>query len=341
ITICPDVQKNLSALIAAPQSSEAGGILVGSRTSQAGSIQVMVQGALQAKTRENFSREFHYQHHIWRELYQAKAELYPNLEIVGWFHSGSSPVTTAVDLEIHNAFFPEEYQVLLVVNSSGSPLACYHMQKGELITAEVIAAEAFTGLADNISAWTDTAAAAAPAPTVKAGTTNSIPLGLELTLQMKVMVGLAICLTLITLAFFPIIRPIESDPQTKPVQPTAPFAHSEPLQQPQASPQQPQAGQHQSQASQLKPQVTQQVPTSQQSAGDAPEQPKDASQAKRAAKNADAGERRYVVKRGDSLWKISEAFYGSGFDFYKLIRANGIATPGNLYVGMVLIIPDK
>ena len=49
----------------------------------------------------------------------------------------------------------------------------------------------------------------------------------------------------------------------------------------------------------------------------------------------------YVVKRGDSLWKISKQFYGMGNNWKKIWDANKktIKDPDKIYPGMKLIIP--
>ena len=50
----------------------------------------------------------------------------------------------------------------------------------------------------------------------------------------------------------------------------------------------------------------------------------------------------YVVKDGDSLWKISERTLGRGSDFQKILDANRDVLSGNgddLQAGMTLVIP--
>lgn len=48
---------------------------------------------------------------------------------------------------------------------------------------------------------------------------------------------------------------------------------------------------------------------------------------------------RYTVKKGDSLWMISKRYYGTGWKYTVIAKANGIK--GNrILPGQVLIIPD-
>jgi nucleoid-associated protein YgaU len=54
-----------------------------------------------------------------------------------------------------------------------------------------------------------------------------------------------------------------------------------------------------------------------------------------------AGEETYTVKKGDTLWKISKHFYGTG-EKYKLIQeANKDKTLDPLKIGIVLVIPKN
>lgn len=47
----------------------------------------------------------------------------------------------------------------------------------------------------------------------------------------------------------------------------------------------------------------------------------------------------YTVQAGDSLWKIAERFYGDGFKWRDIAKANNIANPGQLEKGLALNVP--
>lgn len=49
--------------------------------------------------------------------------------------------------------------------------------------------------------------------------------------------------------------------------------------------------------------------------------------------------RTYTVVSGDTLWAISERFYGDGNRYREIASANGIANPDLINVGQVLTIP--
>lgn len=51
---------------------------------------------------------------------------------------------------------------------------------------------------------------------------------------------------------------------------------------------------------------------------------------------------KYTIKRGDSLWKISQAAYGSGYDWTKIYEANKsvLSDPGLLSIGTEITLPQ-
>ena len=61
-----------------------------------------------------------------------------------------------------------------------------------------------------------------------------------------------------------------------------------------------------------------------------------------AAEAAPSAARTYTVVPGDYLWKIAQKFYGTGFKWDVIYRANSgiIRNPGLIYAGQVLVIPE-
>jgi putative chitinase len=49
---------------------------------------------------------------------------------------------------------------------------------------------------------------------------------------------------------------------------------------------------------------------------------------------------KYTVVTGDNLWKISEKFYRSGYNWVDIVSENKIQNPGVVVVGQELTIPD-
>ena len=48
----------------------------------------------------------------------------------------------------------------------------------------------------------------------------------------------------------------------------------------------------------------------------------------------------YIVKKDDTLWKIAENKYKSGYNWVDIQKANGLTNPGVLYAGTKLILPN-
>jgi len=63
----------------------------------------------------------------------------------------------------------------------------------------------------------------------------------------------------------------------------------------------------------------------------------EAAKKKKAMMAAEAGD--YVIKRGDNLWNIAKARYGSGAMWIKIKDANKISSGGRLTIGDTLMIP--
>jgi len=64
--------------------------------------------------------------------------------------------------------------------------------------------------------------------------------------------------------------------------------------------------------------------------------------AEEATVDAEAAGRTYTVQSGDTLWKISEAMYGSGGKYMKIFEANSdlLENPDKIFPGQELVIPD-
>ncbi len=52
------------------------------------------------------------------------------------------------------------------------------------------------------------------------------------------------------------------------------------------------------------------------------------------------GKEFYTVKAGDDLWKISEKFYQSGYNWVDIAKANNLEDPSTIHVGNQLVIPS-
>ena len=48
---------------------------------------------------------------------------------------------------------------------------------------------------------------------------------------------------------------------------------------------------------------------------------------------------KYVVTRGDSLWKIAAEKYGNGTEWKKIAEANALKRPNHIEIGEELTVP--
>lgn len=71
---------------------------------------------------------------------------------------------------------------------------------------------------------------------------------------------------------------------------------------------------------------------------EAPSEPEAAAPAPEPAPAAPAT-RTYTVASGDTLWAISERFYGDGNQYQRIADANGVSNPDLIHPGQVLTIP--
>ena len=83
------------------------------------------------------------------------------------------------------------------------------------------------------------------------------------------------------------------------------------------------------------------APTTVKKAVEVVDKPKVDQQKAAEAANAKPGKgyTKYIVKAGDTLWKIAEKTYKSGFNYTDLVAYNKIQNPNSLVVGQELLMP--
>lgn len=54
---------------------------------------------------------------------------------------------------------------------------------------------------------------------------------------------------------------------------------------------------------------------------------------------SNTSQRKYTVKKGDCLWNIAKMYYGKGYEYTKISKANNIGSSNLILPGQVLIIP--
>ncbi len=101
-------------------SVELGGIMLGLECidDQTGEPFVWVTESLEAKHYENTQASFTYTHDSWEEITRERDRLYPDLDIVGWYHTHPDfgIFLSSHDLFIHRNFFNQPLQLAYVVD---------------------------------------------------------------------------------------------------------------------------------------------------------------------------------------------------------------------------------
>ena len=101
-------------------SVELGGIMLGHECvdDQTGETYVWVTESLEAKHYENTQASFTYTHDSWEEITRERDRLYPDLDIVGWYHTHPDfgIFLSSHDLFIHRNFFSQPLQLAYVID---------------------------------------------------------------------------------------------------------------------------------------------------------------------------------------------------------------------------------
>ncbi len=115
---------------------ELGGILLGQECvdDQTGEPFVWVTQSLQAKHYENTEASFTYTHDSWEEITRERDRLYPQHDIVGWYHTHPDfgIFLSGMDLFIHRNYFSQPLQVAFVVDPINQTRGFFQWRDGDL-----------------------------------------------------------------------------------------------------------------------------------------------------------------------------------------------------------------
>ena len=106
--------------------TELGGALLGKAYQHNGTVFVEIEAALPATSGDHGPVHFTFNADSWRQLQQDKADQYPHLDMVGWFHThpGLGVFYSGDDVVVHSAAFTLPWHVGLVVDPIRSE-ACF------------------------------------------------------------------------------------------------------------------------------------------------------------------------------------------------------------------------
>lgn len=117
-------------------SVELGGILLGKECidEQTGLPFVHITKSLEAKHYENTQASFTYTHDSWEEITRERDRLFPDLDIVGWYHTHPDfgIFLSSHDLFIHHHFFAQPLQVAYVIDPIRQTRGFFQWRDGAL-----------------------------------------------------------------------------------------------------------------------------------------------------------------------------------------------------------------
>ena len=114
--------------------SELGGVLLGHAYRNGDRLLVEVMAALPARNDDHGPIHFTFTADAWSQIHQDRAAKYPDLEIVGWFHThpGLGVFYSSDDVVVHTAAFTLPWHVGLVVDPLGNHASYFGWQDGVL-----------------------------------------------------------------------------------------------------------------------------------------------------------------------------------------------------------------
>lgn len=114
--------------------SELGGVLLGRAYRQDDGLIVEVQAAIPAVTADSGPVHFTFTADAWSQIHKDKEAQYPDLDIVGWFHThpGLQVFYSSDDVVVHTAAFRMPWHVGLVVDPLNSEACYFGWVDGEL-----------------------------------------------------------------------------------------------------------------------------------------------------------------------------------------------------------------
>lgn len=114
--------------------SELGGVLLGHATRDGERLLVEIIAALPARNDDHGPIHFTFTADAWSQIHQDRMAQYPDLEIVGWFHThpGLGVFYSSDDVVVHTAAFTLPWHVGLVVDPLGNEASYFGWQAGTL-----------------------------------------------------------------------------------------------------------------------------------------------------------------------------------------------------------------
>ena len=129
------VQQQILEYAATDTDNELAGILLGTPEESADGIKLMITAMIKAKKTVATSTSVTITHDTWEQIHREKEILYPEMTIVGWFHThlGSGNDLSANDQFIQRHFFNLPWQVALVIDPVNAQHTYYAWKDTDLV----------------------------------------------------------------------------------------------------------------------------------------------------------------------------------------------------------------
>lgn len=118
IIVDDDVHQQMNSYAQTDLSRELAGVILGHYEQQGSKVIIKVIAAIEARDAERQRASVKLTHESWAYINQVKDKMFPDLKIVGWFHThpGFGIFLSEFDLFIHRNFFNLPWQVAFVLD---------------------------------------------------------------------------------------------------------------------------------------------------------------------------------------------------------------------------------
>lgn len=115
---------------------ELGGLLLGTCTEDQNNYNIHIQAAIEAKYTEAGQSSLTFTHESWDDMNKEKEKRYPQLKVLGWFHShpGFGIFLSSHDTFIHQNFFNLPWLVAYVVDPLGDKAGIFGWTNQQLVS---------------------------------------------------------------------------------------------------------------------------------------------------------------------------------------------------------------
>lgn len=134
LILLPEAVEKMAAHALGDVRSEVGGVLLGAAFRNAGELFVEVHTALPAQTDDHGPIHFTFNADAWAGIHRDRTERYPDLDIVGWFHThpGLGIFFSGDDVVVHSAAFVLPWHVAMVIDPLSRRMGCFAWDDGDL-----------------------------------------------------------------------------------------------------------------------------------------------------------------------------------------------------------------